>query len=53
MNKSFYIVNLDCSKSYKTLCDLVNYSAFNQVHWVHPDFAFKENPHLIFRWRSI
>lgn len=34
MNKNFYIVNLDYSKSYKPLCDLVNYSAINQIHWI-------------------
>lgn len=31
--KKFYLIELDCSESYKTLCELVNYSRLHKIHW--------------------
>lgn len=31
--KSFYFLDLDCSKSYETFCDLVRYSHANNIPW--------------------
>ena len=33
MNKKFYKINLDCSKSYKTLYDLIERSRSEDIHW--------------------
>lgn len=33
MQKTFYLIDLDCSKSYKTFCQLVSYSRLNDIHW--------------------
>lgn len=33
MGKCFYSIDLDCSKSFKTLCDLICCSCENNIHW--------------------
>lgn len=33
MDRNFYTIDLNCSKSYETLCNLVNYSCSHQINW--------------------
>ena len=33
IQKQFYLIELDCSKSYKTFCELVSYSYLHDIHW--------------------